>query len=316
MTPSAGLVRRNGCARTAVSRTKEVRVAIYTRQSVSDDAEFGSLEAQREAVEAYVLSQKHQAWVALSDPYDDSGFSGSTTDRPAFQRLMRAVEAGEVDVVAVYKIDRLSRSLHHFTQLMMIFQRHGVSFISVTQQFSTSTSVGRMTLNIVAAFAEYEREMICERTRDKIVAARRRGMWTGGTPVLGYEVRDKRLVINDHEAEQVRAAFDTYLDLGSLLRAGPIQQLSGPFKSHFRRFEALIEGVEMLRFNRSRHRRFPTSLCLALAATALTFAHDAGAKRPSEDKPALEWVEDLKSPPTVEKFFSFNGLRPTTWTRS
>ena len=167
------------------------RVAIYTRQSVADDKEFGSVQAQREAVEAYIVSQRGQGWVALAEPYDDHGFSGATTDRPAFQRLLADIEAGKIDVVAVYKIDRLSRSLADFGRLVELLDRHGVTFVSVTQQFSTANSMGKFTMNILMSFAEFERDTISERTRDKMLATRRKGMWTGGRVVLGFRVEDK-----------------------------------------------------------------------------------------------------------------------------
>lgn len=203
----------------AEPRPASVRVAIYTRKSTEEglDQEFNSLDAQRQAVEAYVESQRGLGWVALPDRYDDAGFTGANTDRPAFQRLLADVEARRVDVVAVYKIDRLSRSLFDFTRLMEVFRANDVTFVSVTQQFSTTTSVGRMTLNLLATFAEFERETISERTRDKMGAARRKGMWTGGAPMLGFDAIDKKLVINTREAEQVRAIFELYQRHGSLL---------------------------------------------------------------------------------------------------
>lgn len=196
-----------------------LRVAIYTRKSTEEglDQEFNSLDAQRQAVEAYVTSQAGLGWRAVQTRYDDGGYSGANTERPAFQRLLADVTAGRVDVVAVYKIDRLSRSLLDFTRLMEAFRVHGVTFVSVTQQFSTTTSVGRMTLNLLATFAEFERETISERTRDKMRAARRKGMWTGGAPMLGYDAVDKKLVVNAHEAERVRAIFDLFLAQGSLM---------------------------------------------------------------------------------------------------
>jgi site-specific DNA recombinase len=199
----------------ATAKTATRRVAIYTRQSVDRGDEYGSTQAQREAIEAYVASQRFAGWVAVDARYDDLGFSGSNTDRPGFQRLLVDVEAGRIDIIAVYKIDRLSRSLLDFTQLMKRFEEKGVEFVSVTQQFSTSTSVGRMTLNLLATFAQFERETIGERTRDKIAATRRRGRWTGGRPVLGYDAVASKLIVNEREAEQVRAIFDLYLKLGS-----------------------------------------------------------------------------------------------------
>ena len=196
-----------------------VRVAIYTRKSVTEglDQEFNSLDAQRQAIEHYVSSQEAEGWIALPERYDDGGYTGASTNRPAFQKLLADIEAGGIDVIAVYKLDRLSRSIADFTRLMELFQDRGVTFVSVTQQFSTSTPVGRMTLNLLATFAEFEREVIAERTRDKMLAARRKGMWTGGRPVLGYDVVEKKLVVNDPESEQVREIFQLYLDLGSLL---------------------------------------------------------------------------------------------------
>ena len=204
-----------------------VRVAIYTRKSVTEglDQEFNTLDAQREAVEAYIASQKSKGWGAVPRKYDDGGFSGSNTERPAFKRLMADIEAGEIDVVAVYKLDRLSRSLADFARLMEVFEQHGVTFVSVTQAFDSSSSMGRFTLNILMSFAEFERETIAERTRDKIQAARRRGLWTGGRPILGYDVVEKRLVVNEAEATRVRAIFDLYLDRAGLMAV--VRELKG-----------------------------------------------------------------------------------------
>jgi site-specific DNA recombinase len=196
-----------------------VRVAIYTRVSVADglEKEFNSIEAQRDACEAYAASQRASGWTALLERYDDGGYTGANTDRPAFQRLLADVEAGKIDVVAVYKIDRLSRSLLDFTQLLDAFRQHGVAFVSVTQSFDTSTSMGRMVVSLLATFAQFERETTAERVRDKVHASRRRGMWTGGRPVLGYDVVSKKLVVNAAESERVRAIFALYRDLGALL---------------------------------------------------------------------------------------------------
>jgi len=202
---------------------RTVRCAVYTRKSTEEGLEqdFNSLDAQRESAEAYIASQKHEGWACLPDRYDDGGFSGGTTDRPAFQQLMDHVEAGRVDCIVVYKIDRLSRSLMDFARIMETLDRHGVSLVSVTQQFNTTSSMGRLTLNILLSFAQFEREIISERTRDKMAAARRKGKWTGGAPVLGYDIaRDRtgsRLVVNREEAERVRAIFRLYLEEGSLL---------------------------------------------------------------------------------------------------
>lgn len=186
-----------------------VRVGIYTRKSTDDglEQEFNTLDAQREAAEAYVASQRGLGWAALPESYNDGGFTGANVDRPAFQRLLADVEAGMIDVVAVYKIDRLSRSLLDFARLMELFQAKGVAFVSVTETFDTSTPMGRMVLNLLATFAQFERETTAQRTRDKVLASRRRGMWTGGRPVLGYDVANKKLVINEAEAQRVRALF-------------------------------------------------------------------------------------------------------------
>ncbi len=195
------------------------RVAIYTRKSTDEglEGEFNTLDAQRQAVDAYVRSQRGEGWVALPERYDDGGYSGRNTDRPAFRRLLRDVKEGKVESVAVYKIDRLSRSLADFAKIMDLFEHHGVTFVSVTQQFNTTSSMGQLMLNILMSFAEFERQTIAERTRDKMAAARRRGLWTGGQPVLGYDVRDKKLVLDEEEAEKVRTVFDRYLPRGSLL---------------------------------------------------------------------------------------------------
>ncbi|MCC7399426.1 MAG: recombinase family protein [Planctomycetes bacterium] len=194
-----------------------VRVGIYTRQSVASDLEFGSIEAQREAVEAYVLSQRGEGWVALPERYDDHGYSGGDTDRPAFKRLVADIEAGKVDVLAAYKIDRVSRSLPDFTAFMATLERHGVGFVSTTQAFDTRTSMGRLTLNILASFSQFERETIAERTRDKIRATRKKGLWTGGRPILGYDIRDGALVVNAVEAETVKTIFSLFLSFGGLV---------------------------------------------------------------------------------------------------
>ena len=203
-----------------------VRCAIYTRKSTDEglEQEFNSLDAQREAAEAYIASQKHEGWVALPDRYDDGGFSGGNMERPALQRLLDDIEAGRVDCVAVYKVDRLSRSLLDFARIIEVFDQHGVSFVSVTQQFNTATSMGRLILNVLLSFAQFEREMIAERTRDKMHAARRKGKWIGGFPPLGYDVDPNggRLLVNPAEAWQVREIFKLYLDYQSL---GQVAQL-------------------------------------------------------------------------------------------
>jgi site-specific DNA recombinase len=198
-----------------------LRCAIYTRKSTEEglDQEFNSLDAQREAAEAFIESQRREGWVALPELYDDGGFTGANMDRPALKRLLQAVEARELDCVVVYKVDRLSRSLLDFTRMLSVFEKHKVSFVAVTQQFNTSTSLGRLTLNILLSFAQFERELIGERTRDKMSAARRKGKWVGGYLVLGYDVDPAggRLIVNQEEAEQVRVIFALFEESRSLL---------------------------------------------------------------------------------------------------
>jgi site-specific DNA recombinase len=196
---------------------RKLRCAVYTRKSTEEglEMEFNSLDAQREACEAYIASQKSEGWVELADRYDDGGFSGGTLERPALRRLLADIEDGRIDVVVVYKIDRLSRSLMDFAKLVEVFDRNGVTFVSVTQSFNTTTSMGRLTLNILLSFAQFEREVIGERIRDKIAASRKRGMWMGGFVPLGYEVKDRKLVINDAEAATVRMIFERFVEMGS-----------------------------------------------------------------------------------------------------
>ncbi len=196
-----------------------VRCAIYTRKSTEEglEQEFNSLDAQREAGEAYVKSQQHEGWIGLPSQYDDGGYTGANMDRPALRRLLADIEAGKVDCVVVYKVDRISRSLLDFARIMETFERHNVSFVSVTQAFNTGTSMGRLILNVLLSFAQFEREMISERTRDKIAAARRKGKWSGGMPILGYTVVDTKLVVDDAEADRVRQIFHMYLEHQSLL---------------------------------------------------------------------------------------------------
>jgi len=196
-----------------------VRCAIYTRKSTDEglDQEFNSLDAQRESGEAYIASQQHEGWECLPDQYDDGGFSGGNMERPAVQRLLADIEAGKVDCVVVYKVDRLSRSLLDFARMLETFEQHNVSFVSVTQQFNTATSMGRLILNVLLSFAQFEREMISERTRDKIAATRRKGKWSGGMPLLGYDVVDTKLLVNEDEAARVQTIFDLYLEHESLI---------------------------------------------------------------------------------------------------
>jgi DNA invertase Pin-like site-specific DNA recombinase len=196
---------------------RRLRCAIYTRKSSEEglDMEFNSLDAQREACEAYIASQRSEGWAAIREPYDDGGVSGGTLERPALQRLLADVEAGLIDVIVVYKIDRLSRSLMDFARLVEIFDRNQVTFVSVTQSFNTTTSMGRLTLNILLSFAQFEREVIGERIRDKFAASRKRGMWMGGYVPLGYDVRDRKLIINEPEAATVRMIFKRFVAIGS-----------------------------------------------------------------------------------------------------
>jgi site-specific DNA recombinase len=205
-------------ATNSTRRKGTVRCAIYSRKSSEEGLEqaFNSLQAQREACEAFITSQRHEGWVCLRAGYDDGGCSGATMDRPALRRLLAEIAAGRVDTVVVYKIDRLTRSLTDFAKIVEILDARNASFVSVTQQFNTTTSMGRLTLNILLSFAQFEREVIGERIRDKIAASKKKGMWMGGVPPLGYRVRDRKLVIIDSEADIVRAIFRRYAELGSV----------------------------------------------------------------------------------------------------
>jgi site-specific DNA recombinase len=194
------------------------RCAVYTRKSSEEglEQEFNSLDAQREACEAYIVSQKHEGWTALAARYDDGAYSGGTMERPALQRLLEDIRARKIEVVVVYKVDRLTRSLADFAKIVEIFDAQGVSFVSVTQAFNTTSSMGRLTLNVLLSFAQFEREVTGERIRDKIAASKKKGMWMGGQPALGYDVRERKLVVNEPEAATVRAIFRRYLELGSV----------------------------------------------------------------------------------------------------
>ena len=199
---------------------RKLRCAVYTRKSSEEglEMEFNSLEAQRESSEAYVASQRAEGWILVPDRYDDGGFSGGTLDRPALKRLLADIEAGKVDVVVVYKIDRLSRSLMDFSRLVEVFDRQQVTFVSVTQSFNTTTSMGRLTLNVLLSFAQFEREVIGERIRDKFAASRKRGIWMGGWAPLGYEVRERKLIVNETDAKLVRSIFQRFVALGSMTK--------------------------------------------------------------------------------------------------
>ncbi len=197
---------------------KRSRCAIYTRKSTDEGLEqaFNSLDAQREACAAFILSQKHEGWTVLPTLYDDGGYSGGTMERPSLQLLLADIEAGQIDVVVVYKVDRLTRALSDFAKLVEVFDRRGVSFVSITQQFNTTTSMGRLTLNILLSFAQFERELIGERVRDKIAASKKKGMWMGGTVPLGYDVKDRKLIVNKSEARTVVDIYRRYLRLKSV----------------------------------------------------------------------------------------------------
>ena len=198
--------------------SKPVRCAIYTRVSTDQglDQDFNSLDAQYDAAQAYIRSQAHAGWTMLRSKYDDGGFSGGNTDRPALQRLLEDVRAGKIDIIVVYKVDRLTRSLADFAKLVELFDKHNVSFVSVTKQFNTTTSMGRLTLNVLLSFAQFEREVTSERIRDKIAASKRKGLWVGGMAPLGYDTKDRKITVNAVEAERVRTIFRSYLKLGSL----------------------------------------------------------------------------------------------------
>lgn len=202
----------------SVSTRRRLRCAIYTRKSSEEglEQEFNSLDAQREACEAYILSQKHDGWMALPTYYDDGGLSGGNMERPALKRLLEDVSAGRVDVIVVYKVDRLTRSLSDFSRIVDTLDKHQVSFVSVTQHFNTTSSMGRLTLNVLLSFAQFEREIAGERIRDKIAASKRKGMWMGGTVPFGYEVKDRKLEIVEGEAKTVHLIFETYAELGTV----------------------------------------------------------------------------------------------------
>ncbi len=202
---------------TEASPKRRLRCAIYTRKSSEEglDMEFNSLDAQRESCEAYIASQRAEGWACMREHYDDGGFSGGTLDRPGLKTLIEDIEDGLVDVVVVYKIDRLSRSLMDFSRLVEVFDKHGVTFISITQSFNTTTSMGRLTLNILLSFAQFEREVTGERIRDKFAASRAKGMWMGGFVPMGYDVVDRKLIINEPEAATVRHMFQRFVELGS-----------------------------------------------------------------------------------------------------
>lgn len=196
---------------------RRLRCAVYTRKSTDEglDQEYNSIDAQRDAGHAYIASQRAEGWIPIAEDYDDPAFSGGNMDRPGLKRLMADIEAGNIDIVVVYKIDRLTRSLSDFSRMVEVFERLGVSFVSVTQQFNTTNSMGRLMLNILLSFAQFEREVTGERIRDKIAASKRKGMWMGGIPPLGYDVENRRLVPNRKEAALIEYIFRRFIELGS-----------------------------------------------------------------------------------------------------
>lgn len=201
-------------------KTEKKKCAIYTRKSTDKGLEqdFNTLDAQRESCLAYIASQKSEGWIAEKKNYDDGGYSGGSLERPALQQLLEDIKTGKINIVVVYKIDRLTRSLADFAKLVEVFDQYGVSFVSVTQSFNTTTSMGRLTLNVLLSFAQFEREVIGERIRDKVAASKKKGMWMGGNPMLGYDIKDRQLVINESEAKVVRYIYGRYLELGSIRR--------------------------------------------------------------------------------------------------
>jgi site-specific DNA recombinase len=231
---------------------KVLRCAIYTRKSTDHnlDLEFNSLDAQREACEAYIKSQAHEGWRLITSRYDDGAFSGASLDRPALQQLLADVRAGKINTVVVYKVDRLTRSLADFAKLVELFDEYGVSFVSITQSFNTTSSMGRLTLNVLLSFAQFEREVIGERVRDKIAASKRKGIWVGGPVPLGYRCVGKKLVVFPEEAETVKTIFRRYLELGSIStlieeldRLGVRTKTNGPCKWQYARRHSLRRGL-------------------------------------------------------------------------
>jgi DNA invertase Pin-like site-specific DNA recombinase len=209
--------------------TRKIRCAIYTRKSTEEglSKDFNSLDAQREACEAYIVSQKALGWVPVGDRYEDGGYSGGNMERPALKRLLADIELRKINVVLVYKLDRISRSLMDFAKLVEVFESHAITFVSVTQAFNTTSSMGRLTLNMLLSFAQFEREVIGERTRDKIAASRRKGMWMGGNVPLGYDARDRKLIINKVEAAWVQTVFERFVQTGSVTRMLPALHAEG-----------------------------------------------------------------------------------------
>ena len=208
---------------------RRLRCAVYTRKSSEEglDQEYNSIDAQRDAGHAYIASQRAEGWIAVADDYDDPAFSGGNMERPALKRLMADIEAGKIDVIVIYKIDRLTRSLADFSKMVEVFERQGVSFVSVTQQFNTTTPMGRLMLNVLLSFAQFEREVTGERIRDKIAASKRKGMWMGGIPPIGYDVANRRLIPNEAEAKTIAHIFQRFVELGSTTKLVKELRLDG-----------------------------------------------------------------------------------------
>ncbi len=208
---------------------RRMRCAVYTRKSSEEglDQEYNSIDAQRDAGHAYIASQRAEGWIAVADDYDDPAFSGGNMERPALKRLMADIEAGKIDVIVIYKIDRLTRSLADFSKMVEVFERQGVSFVSVTQQFNTTTSMGRLMLNVLLSFAQFERKVTGERIRDKIAASKRKGMWMGGIPPIGYDVANRRLIPNEAEAKTIAHIFQRFVELGSTTKLVKELRLDG-----------------------------------------------------------------------------------------
>ncbi|WP_246152610.1 recombinase family protein [Sphingomonas montanisoli] len=209
---------RSAPASNGLSGIRRTRCAVYTRKSTEEglDQNFNSLDAQREACEAFITSQRHEGWELDPALYDDGGYSGGTMERPALKRLLADVESGRIDIIVVYKVDRLTRALSDFAKIVEILDAKGASFVSVTQAFNTTTSMGRLTLNVLLSFAQFEREVTGERIRDKIAASKKKGMFMGGLPPLGYDAQDRQLVINETEAATVRKMYQRHIELGSI----------------------------------------------------------------------------------------------------
>jgi site-specific DNA recombinase len=264
---------------------RKVRCAIYCRKSSEEGLEqsFNSLDAQREACAAYIDSQRHEDWLALDDRYDDGGYSGGTLERPALQRLIRDIEAGTVDTVVCYKIDWLSRSLTDFAKLVDVFERDSVTFVSVTQSFCPTTSMGSLTLNILLSFAQFERELAGERIRDKFAASRRKGIFMGGTPPLGYDARHRKLMVNPAEAELVRLIFRRFLDLGSALLL--IRELNA--QGHRTKSWTTQAGT----FRQGRP--FDKARCTRSCATACTSARPCTRARATRASTSRSWTARL-----------------------